>query len=69
MTARVKVEEAQDRLVLRCGECGERLVLLGRRGGWYEVPGRTFECGGCGHEVRLGSRIVPGARSGARSET
>jgi hypothetical protein len=69
LTARARIEETRDDLMLRCGECGERLVLLGRRGGWYEAPGPTFECGGCGNQLSLGSRIVPGARSEARSET
>ena len=69
MTARARTEETRDELMLRCGECGERLVLLGRQGRWYEAPGRTYECGGCGNALSLGSRIVPGAWSEAHSET
>lgn len=66
---RAKTAGTRDELMLRCSECGERVVLLGRGAGWYETAGRTFPCGGCGNRLSLGSRIVPGARSEARSET
>lgn len=69
MASHARTEDVRDTLALRCGECGERLLLLGREGGWYERPGRTFECGGCGNELSLGSRIVVGARSEERRET
>lgn len=59
MASHAGTKRTRDTLTLRCGECGEHLLLLGRGGAWYEVPGRTFECGGCGHELSLGSRIVP----------
>jgi hypothetical protein len=32
--------EASHRLVLECGGCGERLVLLGREDYWYGGTGR-----------------------------
>jgi hypothetical protein len=69
LASHAETRDVRETLTLRCGECGERLMLLGREGGWYEVPARTFECGGCGHELSLGSRIVPGSQTGERSST
>ena len=39
-------------LVLEC-RCGEKLVLLGRKGGWYREGRTDFECGSCGGKLSL----------------
>lgn len=67
MASHASKERAYDSLTLLCGECGEHLLLMGGDGWWYEVPGRTFECGGCGHRLTLGSRIVPMSERGQSS--
>ena len=50
--------EASHRLVLECGGCGERLLLLGREDYWYGEGRRAFSCGGCGGQLALCARIV-----------
>ena len=42
------------RIVLGCGECGERLVLLGREEDWIS-ENTHFECE-CGEELTLSDR-------------
>jgi hypothetical protein len=53
--------EAPERLVLECGGCGERLVLLGPEGDWYRGGRQPFTCAGCGRSgLTLANRVVVG---------
>jgi len=56
---------ASDALVLGCGRCGERVVLLGREDDWLSEGRTTFRCGGCGRGLALGARVVPSWADGA----
>jgi hypothetical protein len=58
--------ETSGRLVLGCGRCGERLVLLGREEDWLCSDRRTFPCGGCGRRLSLGARVVEENDGGGR---
>ena len=43
-------------IVLGCGGCGERIVLIGREEDWRGEGRLTFRCAGCGGEVGLAER-------------
>ena len=47
--------EVSEQIVLGCGSCGERVVLLGREGDWHSEGRGTFACG-CGAELTLADR-------------
>jgi hypothetical protein len=53
----VREIEASGRVVLACGSCGERTVLLGRTGDWYREGRETFSCSGCGRGLTLADRV------------
>ena len=46
--------DCSGRLVLECGRCGERLILLGLADDWRSER-TAFECG-CGESVTLADR-------------
>ncbi len=54
--------EASERIVLECGSCGERVVLLGRQDDWRSEGRETFACG-CGTELTLADRVGEGGLS------
>ena len=43
-------------LVLECGKCEERLVLLGPQEDWRSEGRTSFGYGGCGEELALADR-------------
>lgn len=49
-----------DRTVLRCRECRESLILLGREEDWYSEGHTTFECHQCGGAISLASNLDGG---------
>ena len=49
--------EASDHIVLECGGCGERLLLLGREEDWPKEHRDAFPCRGCGNTITLASRV------------
>lgn len=53
---RISELELSDRIVLRCGACGERVVLLGREDDWYSEGRSSFACG-CGAKLTLADRV------------
>ncbi len=53
---RISELELSDRIVLRCGACGERVVLLGREDDWYLEGRSSFACE-CGAKLTLGDRV------------
>lgn len=52
--------DTSERIILKCGGCGERLILLGLEEDWYREGRTSFRCGGCGRDVTLASRIEEG---------
>ncbi len=48
-----------ERIVLECGECGERLILLGLEEDWYAEGRTAFECE-CGGRITLVDRLEEG---------
>ena len=44
-------------LILECGRCGERLVLLGPEEDWRSEGRTSFGCGGCGEGLSLADRL------------
>jgi hypothetical protein len=48
--------EVSGHLVLECGSCRERRVLLGREDDWYSEGRTTFACE-CGAEITLANRV------------
>ncbi len=53
---RISELELSDHIVLRCGACGERVVLLGREDDWYSEGRSSFACG-CGARLTLADRV------------
>ncbi len=51
--------EVSEHIVLECGACGERVVLLGREDDWHSEGRSAFACG-CGARVTLADRIEEG---------
>ncbi len=51
--------EPSDRIVLECGSCGERMVLLGREDDWYSEGRTAFACE-CGARITLADRVGEG---------
>jgi hypothetical protein len=51
--------EVSGRIVLRCGTCGEHLVLLGREDDWRSEGRTAFTCG-CGARLTLADRVGEG---------
>ena len=51
--------EESGRIVLGCGSCGERVVLLGREDDWYSEGRTTFACE-CGARLTLADRVGEG---------
>jgi hypothetical protein len=49
--------EASGCVVLACGSCEERTVLLGSTDDWHQEGRESFECGGCGRELTLADRV------------
>jgi hypothetical protein len=49
--------EATGSVVLACGSCEERTVLLGGADDWQREGRTTFSCGGCGRELTLADRV------------
>jgi len=45
--------DCSEGLVIECGGCGEKLLLLGRESDWRSEGRMTFECGGCGKDLSL----------------
>ena len=48
--------DCSEGLVIECGGCGEKLLLLGREADWRSEGRMTFECGGCGKALTLKDR-------------
>ena len=48
--------EVSGRIVLGCGTCGERIVLLGREDDWYSEGRTVFACE-CGARLTLADRV------------
>ncbi len=48
--------EVSGRIVLGCGSCGERVVLLGREDDWYSEGRTVFACE-CGARLTLADRL------------
>jgi hypothetical protein len=53
---RISELELSDRIVLRCGACGEQVVLLGREDDWYSEGRSSFACE-CGAKLTLADRV------------
>ncbi len=51
--------EVSGRIVLGCGSCGERVMLLGREDDWYSEGRTVFACG-CGARLTLADRVEEG---------
>jgi hypothetical protein len=51
--------EVSGRIVLGCGSCGERVVLLGREEDWHSEGRTVFACE-CGARVSLADRVGEG---------
>ena len=51
--------EVSGRIILGCGSCGERVVLLGREDDWYSEGRTVFACE-CGAQVTLADRVGEG---------
>ena len=51
--------EVSGRIVLGCGSCGERMVLLGREDDWYSEGRTVFACE-CGARLTLADRVDEG---------
>ena len=51
--------EVSGRIVLGCGSCGERVVLLGREDDWHSEGRTVFECE-CGTRLTLADRVGEG---------
>ena len=51
--------EVSGRIVLGCGSCGERVVLLGREDDWYSEGRTVFACE-CGGRVSIADSIEEG---------
>ncbi len=51
--------EVSGRIVLGCGSCGERVVLLGREDDWYSEGRTVFACE-CGARLTLADRVEEG---------
>ena len=49
--------EASGLIVLECGGCGERLLLLGREEDWPKEHWDAFACSGCGNTITLAHRV------------
>jgi hypothetical protein len=49
--------EASGQIVLECGGCGERLILLGLEKDWSKEHGDAFDCRGCDKTVILAHRV------------
>jgi DNA-directed RNA polymerase subunit RPC12/RpoP len=49
--------EASGLIVLECGECGERLLLLGREEDWPKEHRDAFACSRCGNRITLAHRV------------
>jgi hypothetical protein len=49
--------EASGQIVLECGGCGERLILLGLEEDWSKEHGDAFDCRGCDKTVTLAHRV------------
>ena len=49
--------EASGHIVLECGGCGERLLLLGREEDWPKEHRDAFPCRECGKTVTLAHRV------------
>ena len=49
--------EATGLIVLECGGCRERLLLLGREEDWPKEHRDAFPCRGCGNTITLAHRI------------
>jgi hypothetical protein len=48
--------ECSGRMVLECGGCGERLILLGLKEDWISEQRTNFECQ-CGQSLTLADRL------------
>jgi hypothetical protein len=48
--------EVSGRIVLGCGSCGERVVLLGREDDWHSEGRTVFACE-CGARLTLADRL------------
>ncbi len=53
---RISELELSDRIVLGCGACGERVVLLGREDDWHSEGRSSFACE-CGAKLTLADRV------------
>ncbi len=51
--------EVSGRIVLGCGSCGERVVLLGREEDWHSEGRTVFACE-CGARLTLADRLEEG---------
>ena len=51
--------EVSGRIVLGCGSCGERVMLLGREDDWYSEGRTAFACE-CGARLTLADRLEEG---------
>jgi len=49
--------EVSGHIVLECGECGERLFLLGQEEDWPKEHRDAFACDACGKTVTLAHRL------------
>ena len=49
--------EASGCVVLACGSCEKRTILLGSTDDWHTEGHESFECGGCGRELTLADRV------------
>ncbi len=43
-------------IVLEC-QCGEKLLLLGRKSDWHSEGRKVFECVECGNKLSLKDRL------------
>ena len=49
--------DASRRVILACGGCAERVVLLGLEDDWREEGRLTFACSGCGAVLTFADRV------------
>jgi predicted RNA-binding Zn-ribbon protein involved in translation (DUF1610 family) len=54
---RITEIEPSGLVVLECGKCGEKVILLGRKEDWHSEGRTAFECGDCGATLVLAEHV------------
>jgi hypothetical protein len=49
--------DTSGQIVLECGGCGERVILLGHEDDWSREHRHAFKCSGCNKAVTLADRV------------